>query len=95
MLLCKLELSRAHTLRASVASDLYPASSLVHEPDLCTKYGKVWLNLELEYVDDLYLHITLNYCAHEQKAHGLQFTGVANKNTVFVTLVELAKLFEA
>ena len=82
MLLCKLEFSRAHTPRASAASDLYPASSLVYEPDLCTKYGKVWLNLELEYVDDLYLHIVLNYCAHEQKAHGLQLIGMANKNSI-------------
>ena len=53
------------------------------------------LNLELENVDDLYLHITLHYCAHEQKAHGLQLIGVVNKNTVFVTLVDLADLFKA
>ena len=32
------------------------------------------------YVNDLYLHITLNYCAPEQKVHGLQLIGVANKN---------------
>ena len=49
------------------------------------------LDLEREHVDDLYLHITLNYCEHEQKAHGLQSIGVANKNTVFVSLVDLAK----
>ena len=53
------------------------------------------LNLELENVDDLYLHITLHYCAHEQKAHGLQLIGVVNKNTVLVTLVDLTDLFEA
>ena len=53
------------------------------------------MNLELENVDDLYLHITLHYCAHEQKAHGLQLIGVDNKNTVFVTLVDLADLFKA
>ena len=53
------------------------------------------LNLELENVDDLYLHITLHYCVHEQKAHGLQLIGVVNKNTVFVTLVDLANLFKA
>ena len=34
-------------------------------------------------------------CMHEQKAHGLQSVGVAIKNTVFVTLVDLAKLFKA
>ena len=32
-------------------------------------------------VDDLYLH-TMLCCAHEQKAQGVQFTGVANKNAV-------------
>ena len=67
--------------RTSTASGLYHIS-----PDL---------NLELENVDDLYLCITLHYCAHEQKAHGLQLIGVVNKNTVFVTLVDLADLFEA
>ena len=30
------------------------------------------LNLEFKSVDNLYLHITLCYCVHEQKAHGLQ-----------------------
>jgi hypothetical protein len=37
-------------------------------------------------------------CAHEQKAHGLQWVesiGVANKNAVFAMLVGLAKRFEA
>ena len=77
----ELELSGAHTPRSSTASGLYCIS-----PDL---------NLELENVDNLYLHITLHYCAHEQKAHGLQLIGVVNKNTVFVTLVDLADLFEA
>ena len=33
-------------------------------------------------------------CIHEQKARGLQLIGVANKNTVFVTLVDLVKQFE-
>ena len=47
------------------------------------------LALALKYADNLYLH--LSYFAHEQKAHGLQVIGVANKNTVFVTLVDLAK----
>ena len=53
--------------------------------------------IELEFVDNLYLHITLNYCAHEQmqKAHGLQLIGMANINTAFMTLVDLAKQFEA
>ena len=73
----KLELSGAHTPRASTVSGLYPD-----------------LNLELKNVDNLYLHITLHYCAHEQKAHGLQLIGVVNKNTVFVTLVDLAYPFE-
>ena len=53
------------------------------------------LNLEFKYVDDHYLHITLNYCVHEQKAHGLHLIGTANKNTVFVTLMDVAKQFEA
>ena len=61
----------------STASGLYRIS-----PDL---------NLKLKNVDDLYLLNTLHYCAHEQKAHGLQLIGVVNKNTVFVTLVDLAK----
>jgi hypothetical protein len=45
--------------------------------------------------------MTLTYvldCAHEQKAHGLQWVeaiGVANKNTAFAKLVGLAKRFEA
>ena len=33
-------------------------------------------------------------CAHDQKAHGLQWIeliGVANKNTAFATIVGLAK----
>ena len=34
---------------------------------------------------------TSYYCAHEQKAHGLQLIGVATKITVFVTLVDLAQ----
>ena len=48
--------------------------------------------------DDLFLHITVPLtvvCMHEQKAHGLQSVGVAIKNTVFVTLVDVAKLFKA
>ena len=73
----KLELSGAHTPRASTASGLYPD-----------------LNFELENVDNLYLHITLYYCVHEQKAHGLQLIGVVNKNTVFVTPMDLADLFK-
>ena len=51
----------------SAASDLYLAFS----------GSRFDLNIELECVDDLYLHITLNYCAHEQKAHGLQFKNFA------------------
>ena len=53
------------------------------------------LNINVECVDDLYLHITNYDCALEQKAHGLHFIGVANKNTVFMTLMDLAKQFEA
>ena len=77
----QLELSGAHTPRTSTASGLYHIS-----PNL---------NLKLKNVDDLYLHIILHYCVHEQKAHDLQLIGVVNKNTVFVTVVELADLFEA
>ena len=77
----QLELSGAHTPRTSTASGLCRIS-----PNL---------NLKFENVDDLSLHITLHYCAHEQKAHDLQLIGVVNKNTVFVTLVDLADLFEA
>ena len=47
-------------------------------------------------VDNLHLHIVLG-CAHEQKAHGLQWLvskDGANK-TVFATLVGLAKQFKA
>ena len=74
----------------SAASDLYLAFS----------GSRFDLNIELECVDDLYLHITLNYCAHEQKAHGLQWIGVANKKKKkkrynSVTLVDHAKRFKA
>ena len=77
----QLELSGAHTPRTSTASGLYRIS-----PNL---------NLKLENVDNLYLHIALHYCAHKQKAHDLQLIGVVNKKTVFVSLVDLADLFEA
>ena len=60
----------------------------------CT-YICIDLNLELVYLDDLYLPIILSCGAHEQKAHGQQLIGMANNNTVFVTFVDLAKLFEA
>ena len=43
----------------------------------------------------IFTDIVLWTYAHEQIAHGLQSTGVANKNTVFVTLVGLANRFEA
>ena len=53
------------------------------------------MNVELEYVDNLY--IISHNCAHVQKTHGLQLIGigVTNKNTAFVTLVGLANRFEA
>ena len=43
------------------------------------------------HVDDLYLHVLIALlCVHEQKAHGLQWVELTNKNAVFVTLVDLA-----
>ena len=53
----KIELSRAHTPHTSAASDRFISC--------------IDLNPEPECVDDLYLHITLNYCAHEQKVYDL------------------------
>ena len=42
------------------------------------------------YLDDLYTDILLRTCVHEQRAYGLQSIGVANKNIIFVTLVDIA-----
>ena len=44
--------------------------------------------------DDPFLRIVQG-CVHEQKVHSLQRVESANKNTVFVMLVGLAKRFEA
>jgi hypothetical protein len=48
--------------------------------------------------DNPYLHVRIVLdCAHEQKAHGLQWAesiGMANTNTAFVMLVGFAKRFE-
>ena len=43
----------------------------------------------------IFTDIMLWTCALEQIAHGLQLIGVANNNTVFVTLVGLANYSEA
>jgi hypothetical protein len=49
--------------------------------------------------DDPYLHVRIVVaCAHEQKAHGLQWVesiGMAKENAAFVMVVGLAKQFEA
>ena len=39
--------------------------------------------------------LQLDYCVYVQKAHGQQSMDVANRNTVFVTLVGLTKQFKA
>ena len=85
--LLKLELSRACTPHASAAS----AWSVP-----CIDMTWILSSSMLTIFTYTLVHVWSINCAHEQKAHGLQLIGMANKNSVFVimTLVDLAKRFK-